>query len=398
MTKFTKYLPLILFTALLMTCAKEVEVTVEPIEPEEQSINQLSEIDGLEYTVEPYELDFDALIREIEADVDYYESDEFGARGDKQARIDDYNKQSETIRQSIISIIDNRARRGHLYADWSIFKAPYKNYYQKSRYDTPVYFNSKSKRDWNVDFAISILHGWFASIYELNFLEVKLKQLWTLYRSDGYYNCEELAIIKKIKRTGKWKGYGDIGFGINNDFDDRKIKHKGELLDLRSAKLKLFATNYVKILIDRATPPNLTRDVLRQTFYDANKNRVPTDAELLKWKLTWKLGWWTQYNTDGTIATASTDVSYGQFSLGSGKRKMIWYDGLNYKSFTRTELWDKWEKNCKLNSNGRTIQHAIPYCAEPYYESVEKIKNTLIRQVKDLETNYPERLAQCVIE
>ena len=375
MIRFIKLIPVFLLTLLLITCSQE-----DIVEPNGAG-KLISSNDGTEATevyrpLEANVLDFDALIREVEAEVSLYEdSDADGYWSRSQDKIDkeaELLKEYNTERQWIIDKIEEKKKAGWLRSD-------NRNIGGKL-WETPDYFNTPAKRANVVDARINSVYGVFQLLYKLEFLKYKYKQLdellySTKWRNDGSsyrvgkykatdYDCKDIAIIKKINKfkDRQWKSFGTLGlFGTENPYGKKRItKGDGELTDLRQLKLKLRAVRYIKNLVNGAT--------FRSTSMWDYKTR--------KW-----LGWRIVYaNAD------SDNYRHGIKYDDNGDIVYRWYDGMDWQDIFRGVSWRGWFNSCQYITDSK---YPVENCQDPYFRWL-RLKHYNVIRYSDFENRKEE--------
>ena len=389
---FIKPITLFLLTLLLITCSKDI---VEP-----NGITELSSLsDGTEASevyapVEPIGLDFDALIREVEAEVDLYESNEYGARS-MEARL---GKEYDETRDWII----NRIEKSKSFFNRDFTSGYYKGKTEFDTYEVPSFFSTPATRQAIVDKRIKKVYGVLTQLYKLDFLQYKSTQLAKLlYVSPGVsndkklrssdYDCEDIKKIKIIDRISdnKWKSLGNLFLGEDSPYAKKNGKPKritkGDksqaLTDMRQLKLKVEAVKYIKELVSDATP---------FTFY--NNGRAAVCINCKEINIRRKLGWHILHDSNGNeIKTKPTNTAqYGVFSVatGGGKLKLQWYDGMDYKYIFGEKRWKDWYNTCINDTNSK---YPVENCIEPYYERrVKRYSNELIKN-----SDFNNRKEEC---
>ena len=390
-----KTISVVVLGLLLITCNKDTNEILIP--KDAIGTNEGTESVEVYRPLEANVLDFDALIREVEAEVDLYESNEYGARKSDNLSLEKWR-------------YGNRIRRikRSLKAEYNTFSLDFrddnnKGEYEKDVYTTPVYFNTQEKREYHAQKRVNAIHAVLINLYELEFLEYKHDQLLDILFTDNESNihASEAKILAKdkISKSGilsvinRYKEYGDhvtrkfscegieqIFYKIANgnkgvniwksyedleDVDDldgliwniidhpykkkngepKRIRNGGDLLDIRQAKLR---TQSADIIIDY---------------------------------LGSRLGWTNQIDYTYRDNTARNSA---------GKKIMIFHDGLSwlsqYSARSKGEnFWEvdetfiKWRKYFKFQ-HGISLDSSIAQgrkCVDAYKKVVRAVEEAL---------------------
>lgn len=381
MTKFINLISVVVLGLLLMTCTNDsIEIPI------------LNDTNGTEATdlissndTNTDGLDFDALIREVEAEVSKYEdsnADGYWSRSqdkiDKEAEL---LKEYNTERQWIIDRIEENKW-------WFSFNDPNGWYnYERNVYLTPDYFNTPAKREAEVDKAINIVYRSLTYLYKLEFLKYKHKQLHALSKKKNTsknifglfadkqrqdYDCGDIEILKKINKTKnkQWKSFGNLGLlGQDNPYarEDGKGKKiadvNGNLTEFRQAKLKLEAVKYIKRNVLDATPPSQSYNVPERD----EEGNVTNGEELWEYVLTRKIGWRPKFDINKKFSWDYPKGGYTQLQNQDGKYIREWYDGLNYGKIWGSEKWQYWRNDSACRFIANDLTYPVETCARSYF-------------------------------